>query len=94
MLAHLDLHLVGLVDVHPDEEMVERSDHHQHIVGVVEIARDDIAQNDDAVDRRDAGHLRLVDEAVNCILVGKLGGIEVLDQRVDLLFGNPEDDSF
>ena len=45
-LAHRNLGLVGLVDVHPDEQVVERGDRQEHVIVVVQIARNGVALND------------------------------------------------
>ena len=53
LLAHGHLGLIHLVDVGQHPEMVKGSDHHQHVVLVVEVALNDLARDHDAVNLRD-----------------------------------------
>ena len=88
-LPHRHSGLVRLIHVHPDEQVVEGSDHHEHVVVVVEIAWHGVALNDDAFDRREARHLRLIADRVQFLRQRLIA--QVLEERVDLVFGHAED---
>ncbi len=88
LLPHRHLGLVGLVDVDPHEEVVQGRDDHEDVVVVVEISWNGIPLDHDAVDGGQTRHLGLVADRAQLLRDRLIR--EVADQRVDLVFGNPE----